>query len=57
MDNAHGIKLGKKFIGRLVVYDHLHKNKIDKGTPYEFKNAEKLLQDFFDHISKILGDI
>ncbi|MDQ5921017.1 MAG: hypothetical protein QG673_1073 [Pseudomonadota bacterium] len=57
MDNAHSIKPGKKFTVRLITYDHLHKNKVDKGTPYEFESAEKLLQDFFDHINKILGNI
>lgn len=54
-DNAHSIKPGKKFTARLVQYDHLHKNKADKGTPYEFESAEKLLQDFFDNINKIIG--
>ena len=46
MDNAHGIKAGKKYSARLLSYDHFHKNKIDKGTPYVFESAEKLLQDF-----------
>lgn len=55
MDNAHLIKPGKKFTVKLVAYDHLHKSKVDKGTPYEFESAEKLLQDFFENINKILG--
>ncbi len=57
MDNAHGIKISKKLTGRVVMYDHLHKNKADKGTLYEFENAEKLLQDFFNHIDQILGSL
>ncbi len=37
-DNAHSIKTGKKFKGRIIEYDHMHKNLADKGTPYpEFK--------------------
>lgn len=46
MDNAHGVKLGKKFQGRLITYNHLHKNIADQGTPYEFDTAEKLLEVF-----------
>lgn len=57
MDNAHGVKQGKKFQGRLITYDHLHKNTVDKGTPYQFNSAEKLLEDFFRHIDKILKDL
>jgi hypothetical protein len=57
IDNSHGVNLGKRFSGRLITYDHLHKNKVDKGTPYEFENAEKLLQDFFENINKILWGI
>lgn len=57
MDNAHGIKSGKKFQGRLISYDHLHKSTVDKGTPYKFDSPEKLLQDFFKHIDKILKDL
>lgn len=55
MDNAHGIKLGKKFRGRGLVYDHIHKNKIDKGSPYEFENALRLLQDFFEKVNKVIA--
>lgn len=57
MDNAHGITSGKKYQGRLVVYDHLHKNAKDKGKPYEFSSAEQLLQDFFTHVNKILENL
>ncbi len=57
MDNAHAIKSNKKsgFSGRIVEYDHLHTNMNDKGTPYQFKNAEQLLNDFYQHINKILN--
>lgn len=57
MDNAHGVKAGRKFQGRLITYDHLHKDAVDQGTPYEFDTAEKLLEDFFKHIDKVLGAI
>lgn len=57
-DNAHAIKTGKKFTAKRVSYDHWHKSKSDKGTFYEFESAEKLLQDFFDNINRILkGDV
>jgi hypothetical protein len=53
-DNAHGIKTGKKFKGRIIEYDHIHKNLADKGTPYEFINAQQLLDDFFKKVDEII---
>jgi hypothetical protein len=58
-DNAHAVKSKKKgkFKGRIVEYDHLHKDSKDKGTPYEFSSAEQLLSDFFDEVNRILKEI
>jgi hypothetical protein len=53
-DNAHAIKPGKKFKGRIVEYDHMHKNWADKGTAYEFINANQLLEDFFRKVDEII---
>lgn len=59
-DNAHRIKLSKKlkgkYKGQIITYDHLHSTAIDKGTPYTFKSAEQLLNDFFDRVNKILEE-
>jgi hypothetical protein len=56
-DNAHSpkVKKGKgsgRFKGRIVEYDHAHYGEKDQGTPYKFKDAEKLLKDFFAEMDK-----
>ncbi len=53
-DNAHGIKPGKKFKGRIVEYDHMHRSLSDKGISYEFTSANQLLKDFFDKVEEII---
>ena len=57
-DNTHAVKKPKKgrdkFAGRIVEYDHVHTTRIDKGIPYLFKNAEQLLQDFFEAVNQRL---
>nr|WP_229461802.1 hypothetical protein [Massilia sp. NR 4-1] len=47
-DNAHAVKPPKKFkyVGRILAYDHKHRHISDQGVPYEFKNAQQLLEDF-----------
>ena len=58
-DNAHPVKPPKKFkyAGRILVNDHVHRHVADKGVPYEFKDAEQLLIDFFDHVDRILAEV
>lgn len=58
-DNAHAAKPPKKLkhSGRIVAYDHVHRHSADKGVPYEFKNAEQLLTDFFAHVDSILAEV
>lgn len=58
-DNAHAVKPPKKFkyAGRILVNDHVHRYVADKGVPYEFKDAEQLLIDFFDHVDRILAEV
>jgi len=57
MDNAHAVKSNRKagFSGRITEYDHVHKNMNDTGSPYHFKSAEQLLNDFYKQINKILN--
>ncbi len=58
MDNKHAPKNKRRgYHGRIIEYDHLHRDKNDKGTPYTFVDAEKLLTDFWRHIDKILSDL
>lgn len=56
-DNAHApkVKKGKgsgKFKGRIVEYDHAHYGEKGRGTYYKFKDAEKLLKDFYYEMDK-----
>ena len=34
-----------------------HKDKNDKGTPYAFINAEKLLDDFLKRVEEIIEEV
>lgn len=57
-DNAHAVKNNKKgYQGRIIEYDHTHDSPIDKGTVYEFINAEQLLKDFLDRVNKIITEL
>lgn len=58
MDNKHIPKHKRQgYHGRIVEYDHLHNDQNDKGTPYTFVNAEKLLADFWQRVDKILSEV
>jgi hypothetical protein len=58
-DNAHEVKPPKKFkyAGRRWPYDHRHRHMTDKGEPYEFKDAQQLLVDFFADVDRVLQDV
>ena len=57
-DNAHLPKSREKgYKGRIVEYDHTHDSPLDKGTAYEFNNAEQLLNDFFKRVNKIMDEL
>lgn len=53
MDNAH-FPEQNRYKARVLTYDHYHKTIDDKGTPYEFTTAYKLIEDFFTSIHKIM---
>ncbi|MBT79748.1 MAG: hypothetical protein CL587_05070 [Alteromonadaceae bacterium] len=59
MDNAHAVKPVKKrgFTAKRYDYDHVHKSAIDKGTPYVFKDAATLLNDFFTGVDQTIEAI
>lgn len=54
-DNSHAVKPpGKfKFAGQRIPYDHKHRHSSDKGIPYEFKNAQQLIDDFFAEVDRV----
>ena len=58
-DNAHGVKLPKKFkfAGKRLPYDHKHRHVSDQGVPCEFRDAHQLLSDFFTEVDRVLGEI
>lgn len=58
-DNAHAVKPPKKFkyAGRILAYDHKHRHVSDKGVPYEFKDAQQLLNDFFADVDCVLSEV
>lgn len=55
-DNAHAVKPPKKYkyAGRILPYDHKHRHVTDKGTPYEFRDAQQLIVDFFADVDRTL---
>ena len=58
-DNAHAVKAKKHgcYAGTIVSYDHVHRSIKDKGVPYEFENAQQLLNDFLNDVNSILNKL
>lgn len=58
-DNAHAVKSLRafKYAGRILPYDHRHRHPSDKGVPYEFKDAQQLLEDFFADVDRVLSKV
>lgn len=57
-DNAHAVKYGEKSnVVPKRYYDHWHRDKNDVGRPYQYKNAGKLLEDFWKEVEKILNKL
>jgi len=55
-DNAHGVLAkGSRFKPKPPASDHWHRTETDQGRPYQFKDAETLIDDFFDEIERVLG--
>ena len=52
-DNAHVIEFGgKRNVAPKKALDHWHCNAEDKGRPYFYENAAKLLADFWSEVDK-----
>lgn len=58
-DNAHAVKPPKKFkyAGRILAFDHKHRHASDHGVPYEFKDAQQLINDFFADVDRLLAEV
>jgi hypothetical protein len=37
-------------------YDHRHRNASDKGVPYAFDSAQRLLEDFFTEVDRVIKE-
>jgi len=56
-DNAHGVPAkGAWFKRKPPASDHWHRTKTDPGRPYQFKDAETLIDDFFDEVDRVLAE-
>jgi Family of unknown function (DUF6516) len=56
-DNAHDVpSRGSRFKQRADTSDHWHRTEKDAGRPYEFTNAQRLLDDFFDEVERVLRE-
>jgi len=52
-DNSHEIEYGsKKGVKAQRTFDHWHYDSLDKGRPYQYINAGKLLEDFWKEVDK-----
>jgi hypothetical protein len=57
-ENAHAVKPPKKFkfAGQRLPYDHRHRSASDKGEPYAFESAYRLLEDFFAEVDRVIKE-
>lgn len=56
-DNAHGVAAaGSRFKRRPTATDHWHRTESDEGRPYEFVSADRLLEDFFGEVRRVLDE-
>ncbi|MBL8316162.1 MAG: hypothetical protein JNK55_20695 [Rubrivivax sp.] len=57
-DNAHAVKPPKKFkfAGQRLPYDHRHRTSSDRGVPYAFESAYRLLEDFFVEVDRVIKE-
>jgi Family of unknown function (DUF6516) len=56
-DNAHRVPAkGSRFKPKPPASDHWHRTETDPGRPYQFKDAETLIDDFFDEVERVLNE-
>lgn len=56
-DNAHAVERpGGRFVKASRAYDHWHRSEKDKGRPYEFTTAVKLLEDFWVEVKRVMDE-
>jgi hypothetical protein len=56
-DNAHNVPaVGSRFKRRGKATDHWHRIEEDPGRPYDCKDVETLIDDFFDEAERVLRE-
>lgn len=55
-DNAHAVKASGKFSGQRFAYDHRRRTAKDKGVRYSFESPQRLLQDFFAEVDRVIEE-
>jgi hypothetical protein len=56
-DNAHDVPHGgSRFKRRGEATDHWHRTERDSGRPYTFTSAQRLIDDFFDEVERVLRE-
>ncbi|HJU15890.1 MAG TPA: DUF6516 family protein [Stellaceae bacterium] len=56
-DNAHAVPArGSRLKQPRAANDHWHRTENDAGRPYQFADADTLLQDFFREVRRVLKD-
>lgn len=54
-DNAHLVKHDTKMgVASKCVYDHYHRQGLNKILPYYYEDAAKLLEDFWNEVDKTI---
>lgn len=57
-DDAHPVApKGSHFRKAPIVMDHWHRTEDDPGRPYEYKDANTLLADFFKEVYRIRSEL
>jgi hypothetical protein len=56
-DNAHAVaRSGGKFAKGPDAHDHWHRTANDRGRPYAFTTAAKLLEDFWREVKRAMNE-
>jgi len=55
-DNAHAVRSTSGRRRLHATSDHWHRSETDPGRPYRFRDAGRLLDDFFDEVARVLSE-
>ena len=55
-DNAHTVRPRSRFKAKPEAADHWHRTENDEGRPYQFRDAETLIEDFMNEVERVLAE-